>query len=80
MGRPHLRCLEMHQSARPSVMFLMRVSPLAGTHCTPLMAARACSRNPTTDANHCSMINTIIIIIIIIIIIMIMIMIMIMIK
>lgn len=43
----------MHQSARPSVIVLIRFSPDAGTHCTSLMAARASSRKPTTDANHC---------------------------
>ena len=52
MGTPHLRCLLMHQSLRPSVMLVMRLMPLAGTQDTPRMADRAGVRKPSTEANH----------------------------
>lgn len=54
MGSPHLRCLEMHQSARPSVMERIRLAPVAGIHSTVEMASSACWRKPSTEANHCS--------------------------
>jgi hypothetical protein len=41
MGTPHLRCREMHQSDRPSVIAVMRFSPTEGTQDTPRMASRA---------------------------------------
>ncbi len=50
---PHLRCLLMHQSLRPSVIAVIRFSPLAGIHSTCVIASSAASRNPATDANHC---------------------------
>jgi hypothetical protein len=54
MGTPHLRCREMHQSERPSVMAVIRFSPDAGTQSTPRIASSAAARKPSTEANHCS--------------------------
>ena len=42
MGTPHLRCREMHQSLRPSVIAVMRFSPTAGTQLTARIASSAC--------------------------------------
>ena len=54
MGTPHVRCLEMHQSLRPSVMDVILFSPDSGIHLTRLIASNAVCLNPSTDANHWS--------------------------
>ena len=35
-------------------MASMRLRPLAGSHSTAAIASRAWARNPSTEANHCS--------------------------
>ena len=43
----------MHQSDRDCVIAVIRFSPIGGIHFVFLIAARASSRKPSTDANHC---------------------------
>ena len=42
IGTPQVRWREMHQSGRLSIMPVMRGSPQAGVHCTPLMSRSVC--------------------------------------
>ena len=55
IGTPQVRWREMHQSGRDSIMPVMRCSPHAGVHSTPLMSrsvwARSCARSMLM--NHC---------------------------
>jgi hypothetical protein len=58
MGTPHLRCLLMHQSLRPSVMAVMRFWPTAGTQDTDLMASRASDLCPAAAAAAAAGVHT----------------------
>ena len=55
IGTPQVRWREMHQSGRVSIMPVMRCSPQAGVHCTPLMSRSVCSRSCACSMlmNHC---------------------------
>ena len=44
----------MHQSLRPLTIGRIRLAPDAGTNSILSSSASASSRNPSTDANHCS--------------------------
>ena len=44
----------MHQSPRSRTIASIRLRPLSGIQVTAAIAARASSRKPSTEANHCS--------------------------
>ncbi len=54
IGTPQMRCREMHQSGRVSIICAMRCSPNAGIHEPAWIAATAFARRPfaSIEMNH----------------------------